>query len=510
MSCRRIRVAAAVFGGAFLSLLSLAQADGFLAAYDSIAVPDLRTHIEVLADDALEGREAGSRGGRTAAAYLARQLAEFGLKPAGDEGSFLQKFEGGSYRNVLAVMEGSDPTLKHEYVLVGAHYDHVGYGTSRNSRGPWGRIHHGADDNASGVAGVLEIAQAVTLLTTSPGRSILFAFWDGEEKGLLGSKHWCSQPTVPLRAVSLACNADMIGRLRDDKLQIFGSRTASGLRRWLSERNQATNLTLDLSWELRAHSDHFPLVEQEIPALMLHTGLHDDWHRPSDVADKINHEGLSATTRLLFSLVIDSANRPSRWAFRRDSRGERPADLARLERPAAPRPARFGISWTDDAGGDLPGVALTQVTPGSPAERAKLLIGDRLIRFDGLEVADSGQLGVAIWAASSPTMAAVQRETGEILEVSVDLDGRPLRYGISWREDDGEPGTVVLSEIVPLSAADLAGLAVGDRIYRVAGEDFRDGQQLAQRLAVLPGPVALLIERNGRLQQVVVETPSLP
>ena len=107
-------------------------------------------------------------------------------------------------------------------------------------------------------------------------------------------------------------------------------------------------------------------------------------------------------------------------------------------------------------------------------------------------------------------MAAVQRETGEILEVSVDLDGGPLRYGISWREDDGEPGTVVLSEIVPLSAADLAGLAVGDRIYRVAGEDFRDGQQLAQRLAVLPGPVALLIERNGRLQQVVVETPSLP
>lgn len=278
----------------------------------------------------------------------------------------------------------------------------------------------------------------------------------------------------------------------------------------MSEQNQSPGLTLDFSWQLKPHSDHYPLVEREIPALMLHTGLHDDWHRPSDDLDKINHEGLSATTRLLFSLVVDSANRSDRWAFRRDSRAEGPADLVRLEQPVSPRPARFGISWTDEAGDGLPGVTLTQVTPGSPAERAGLQVGDRLIRFNGLEAADSGQLGVAIWAASAPATAVVQRDTGEILEVAVELDGPPLRYGISWREDDGEPGTVVLTEVVPLSAAYLAGLQLGDRIYRVAGEDFRDGRELAQRLSVLSGTVTLVVERQGRLRDVAVEAPSLP
>lgn len=508
MFYRPIAVWGAVIGSAFFFLGSLALADGLNAAFESISIPDIRAHIEVLADDAMEGREAGSRGGRAAAAYLAKQLADFGLKPGGDRDTFIQTLEAGNYRNVLAVLEGSDPTLKHEYVLVGAHYDHVGYGTSRNSRGPWGQIHNGADDNASGVACVLEIAQAVTFLAAPPRRSILFAFWDGEEKGLLGSKHWCSQPTVPLQAVALAFNADMIGRLREETLHVYGTRTAQGLRRWLSWQNQATDLILDISWELRAHSDHYPLVEREIPALMLHTGLHDDWHRPSDNANKINHEGISATTRLLFSLVVEGANQPSRFAFRREARGERPADRVSLEKPVSPRPPRFGVSWTDD--GDLPGVALTHVTPGSPADRAGLQIGDRLVRFDGLDATDSSQLGVAIWAASSPATAVVEREGGETLEVSVDLDGRPLRYGISWREDQGEPGTVLLTEVVPLSAAYLAGLQVGDRVYRAADEDFRDGNELAARLSVLSGPVSLLIERNGRLREIVVEAPSVP
>jgi hypothetical protein len=506
---RPIAVSVAVLGCVFFFLASLAAADGLNAAFESISVPDIRAHVEVLADDALEGREAGSRGGRAAAAYLIEQLAEFGLKPGGDGGAFIQNVEGGSYRNVLAVLEGSDPVLKHEYLLVGAHYDHVGYGTSRNSRGPWGQIHNGADDNASGVACVLEIAQAVTFLPSPPRRSILFAFWDGEEKGLLGSKHWCSQPTVPLQAVTLAFNADMVGRLRDETLRVYGTRTARGLRRWLSWQNRATNLALDMSWELKAHSDHYPLVEHDIPALMLHTGLHDEWHRPSDDVDKINHEGISTTARLLFSLVVEGANQPSRFAFRGEARGERPADLVEFEKPVSPRPPRFGISWTDDAG-DLPGFALSHVAPGSPADRAGLQIGDRLVRFDGLDATDSGRLGVAIWAASSPATAVIERDGGEILVLSVELDGQPLRYGISWREDEGEPGTVLLTEVVPLSAACLAGLQVGDRVYRVADEDFHDGNELARRLSVLAGPVSVLLERNGRLREVVVEAPSVP
>jgi hypothetical protein len=506
----RLIIASLIATAGFVDLLfgSAVRGDELNAAMNSISIPDIRAHIAVLADDGLEGREAGSRGSRTAAAYISEKLAALGLKPDGDTDSFSQSFQNGSYRNLLAVLEGSDPELKQEYVLVGAHYDHVGFGTSRNSRGPWGLIHNGADDNASGVSGVLEIAQALTMLDRPPKRSVLFAFWDGEEKGLLGSKHWVSQPTVPLGAVSLVFNADMIGRLREETLHVYGTRTAPGMRRWVCENNQLTDLRLDFSWELKAHSDHHPLVERGIPAVMLHTGLHDDWHRPSDDADKINHAGASTTTRLLFSLVLDAANQPSRFTFRGDSRFEGPADLATLEKPISPRPPRLGIAWQRHAG-DPPGVLLTSVTPGSAAERAGLQAGDRLVRFAGQEASDESHLGVAIWAASSPATAVIERPGGQTLHISVELDGRPLRYGISWREDQGEPGTVLLTEVVPQSAAWLAGLQAGDRIYRVADGPFRDAEELARRLASLPSPVPVQIERQGQLRTVTIDVPSI-
>jgi hypothetical protein len=485
----------------------LAWADELNAAINSISIPDIRAHIEVLADDSLEGREAGSRGGRAAAAYLAEQLAEFGLKPGGDRDAFTQSFQSGSCRNVLGVIEGSDPVLRHEYVLVGAHYDHVGYGTKRNSRGPWGYVHNGADDNASGVSGALETAQAAMLLDKAPKRSILLAFWDGEEKGMLGSKHWASHPTVPLQRVTMAFNADMIGRLRGETLHVFGTRTAPGLRRWLSENNQSTDLLLDISWEMKANSDHFPLVEGGIPTLMLHTGLHDEWHRPSDDVEKINHEGISATARLLFSLVVDAANRPDRFPFRSNSRFESPSDQVQAEKPVSPRSPRLGIAWRREDGVQ-PGVTITNVTPGSAADRAGFQVGERLVEFAGREASDEGRLGITIWAASSPTTAVVERDDGSTRQISVELDGRPLRFGISWREDAGEPGTVVLTEVVPRSASHLAGLKVGDRIYRVADRDFHDGNELVQLLSSLASPVSVQIERSGQLRSLWIDAPS--
>jgi len=484
-------------------------AEEFNAAMNSIAIPDLRAHLEVLSDDAMEGREAGSRGGRAAAAYLSQKLAELGLQPNGDADAYTQTFERGAYRNLLAVWEGCDADLKHQYVLVGAHYDHVGYGTRRNSRGPWGRIHNGADDNASGVSGVLEVAEALTLLDPPPKRSVLFALWDGEEKGMLGSKHWCANPTVPLRDVAMAFNADMIGRLRGNTVHVFGARTACGLRRWTSESNPSAELLIDFSWEMKANSDQFPFVQREIPTLMIHTGLHDEWHRPSDDADTINYEGASVATRLLFSLVVQAANQSSRLEFRKESRSESPADRERLEQPAVPRAPRLGIAWkTQD--GQRSGVTLSHVTRGSAADRAGLQVGDRLLRLGEQEVADESRLGAAIWAASSPATIVVERAPGEILQLSVQLDGEPLRFGFSWREDMAEPGTVVLVEIVPHSAAFLAGLQVSDRIYRVADRDFCNGDELGQLLASLPSPVPLLVERSGRLQTVVVDAPSVP
>ncbi len=143
--------------------------------------------------------------------------------PAAAEQGYFQDFDGAS-RNILGLWEGSDPALKQEVIIVGAHYDHVGYGTPSNSFGPIGRIHNGADDNASGTSGLLEIMEAIVRLEPRPRRTLLFALWDGEEKGLLGSKHWVAQPTLPLERVKLMLNMDMIGRLRDNRLEIGGSR----------------------------------------------------------------------------------------------------------------------------------------------------------------------------------------------------------------------------------------------------------------------------------------------
>ena len=163
-----------------------ARTDEFLAlAPASITADDAARHVIALADDAFEGREGGTRGGRAAAAYIVDQIESLGYQPAGGDGSYYQAF-GSGLRNILALLPGSDPTLAAEVIVVGGHYDHVGYGTQKNSFGPFGFVHNGADDNASGVAGLIELMEAVRQLPQAPRRSILFAFWDGEEKGLLG------------------------------------------------------------------------------------------------------------------------------------------------------------------------------------------------------------------------------------------------------------------------------------------------------------------------------------
>src|SRR4029079_3833841 len=189
---------------------SAVDRDVLAAAAASITKGELKTYVDVLADDTFEGRETGSRGGRVAAHYIMKALEQLGATPVGDGGTYFQPFQANS-RNILGFVEGSDPRLKEQVLVIGAHYDPVGYGSARNSYGPTGYIHNGADDNASGVAGLLEVLDAVKRLAQSARRSLLFAFWDSEEGGLHGSRHWISRPTVPLAKVVLDINIDMIG-----------------------------------------------------------------------------------------------------------------------------------------------------------------------------------------------------------------------------------------------------------------------------------------------------------
>ncbi len=381
-----------------------------LAALESITADELLAHVEVLAADAYEGRESGSRGGRAAAAYLVEQLEQLEVPGAAAEGEYYQSLYGGR-RNILAKIPGSDPDLADEWIVVGAHYDHVGYGSRRTSFGPIGYIHNGADDNASGVAALLELAEALTTTKTELKRSVLIAFWDGEEIGMVGSQHWARHPTIPLRNVRLAVNIDMIGRLREGKLQLLGTRTGFGLRR-LASVAEDPELWLDFSWEMEANSDHWTFVSRDIPTLMLHTGLHDDYHRPSDDVEHLNIEGIRTVSRYLFDLTVTAADADKLPAVRPRGRSESPRSQQQLERPLAPLPEgsptpRVGISWREDRA--EPGVVfLTRIAKGSSAEAAGLELHDRILQIQGQDFANSADFERRL-------QAQLARQAAEIL-----------------------------------------------------------------------------------------------
>ena len=404
------------------------------AARSSIQAEDAKRHVCALADDALEGREGGSRGGRAAGSYIISHLEKLGLEPAGDNGGYYQQF--GGMRNILALARGSDPAVANELVVVGAHYDHVGYGNSGNSYGPFGFVHNGADDNASGVAGLIEVAEAMQHLPDRPRRPILFAFWDGEEKGLLGSYHFVRVRPSLLAHMSIvfSVNLDMIGRLRGERLEIFGARTSEGLRAAVVQSNNrpgAQPLELAFDWAIDEDSDHYPFIAARIPTVMFHTGLHDQYHRPSDDVQLINFEGIEPVARLTLDFLATVADdRGPPRSFRSQARSESDATKRALEAPtasaAAPQTAaqpapnsrpRWGIGTRADSGEPMNPV-IVRIAAGSPAAQAGMMLGDRVIAIDGTVVTNQADMVARLAAAGSSVAIDVDRK-GKVVRLAV-------------------------------------------------------------------------------------------
>jgi hypothetical protein len=406
----------------------------YAAAMESITTDELYHYVEVLADDVYEGRAAGSRGGHAAAQWLIQQLRPFRLTPAGTDGDYVQKFSD-DCRNILVLQRGDDPQVQNEVIVVGAHYDHVGYGNSNNSFGPVGKIHNGADDNASGTSAMLETIEAFARSGLKTRRTILFAFWDGEERGLIGSRFWISHPTLPIEHVKLNITLDMVGRLRDERLYLMGTRSGYGMRRLFSDPVD-DSLALDFSWDIKANSDHWPFIEQRIPIALLHTGLHSDYHRPTDDAEKINRQGLREVCRYLFATIVRVANEDRLPTFRSDVRRESESMRRTFE----------------------------QALP---------------------------QASLARWPADQP---------------------RP-RLGMSWREDDAEPGSVFLVRVVGGTPAEAAGLEVGDRIDELDERPFADAaefqREINQFLESARPDIKMLIERRGHMRTISLKMPSV-
>jgi len=422
--CARVAIAVALLAAA---AAPTPAAEKLSAAHASIRATEAGRHIHALADDAFEGREGGSRGGRAAGTYIVDQIAKFGLEPAGDGGGYYQSF--GGMRNILALVRGSDPQLAGELIVVGAHYDHVGYGNSSNSFGPFGYVHNGADDNASGVAGLIEVAEALQHLPARPRRSILIVFWDGEEKGLLGSRHFLRVRTEATRELKtvFSINLDMIGRLRGQRLEVYGARSALGLRAAVVAANNApvnaAGLELSFDWDISEDSDHYAFIMAGVPTVMFHTGLHDQYHRPSDDAHLVHLDGIEPVARLTLGLVVAIADDQGPVpAFRPQCRGESNATRRSLEAvvasPVGERRGRWGIGTRSDPGEPSTPV-IVRVTPDSPAARGGLVPGDRLVAIDGLAVAGQDDMVHRLSAAAARVVLDIDRK-GRFMQVALE------------------------------------------------------------------------------------------
>jgi aminopeptidase YwaD len=281
-------------------------------------------------------------------------------------------------RNVIGRVEGSDPRLKGEYVVIGAHYDHLGYGGNHSlsdSRKP--EIHHGADDNASGTAALLEIGHYLAANRAKLGRSVLLMGFTAEESGLLGSMQWVNRPTVPLKNVVAMLNLDMVGRMRNETVQIVGAGTSPAWSGILEAANRPVKLQAKAGGgSAFGGSDHQSFLNKRIPVLFFFTGTHPDYHRPSDTWDKVNPDG----TARIAQMTAEAAIAVSRLA-------QRPEFVASKDPAPTPGPGfRVYLGTIPEYSYEGVGVLLSGVRAGSPAEKAGIQADDVLVEFGGKSV----------------------------------------------------------------------------------------------------------------------------
>lgn len=229
----------------------------------------------------------------------------------------IQRSGGGQLptENVVGLLRGSDPELSKEFVVVGAHYDHVGFGHYGTFPGNKGKLHPGADDNASGSCGLLELAAALAAEKPHPKRSILFIAFSGEEMGLYGSKHYVESPIVPLKDTVAMVNMDMIGRSVDGACEIAGTGSAKEWEDLTSKFNQDIGLNLSFDPTIPNDSDHYPFAQKNIPVFVPFTGFHPDYHKPADTSDKINFKDAIRILKLTLRVTDTLANQAARFQF---------------------------------------------------------------------------------------------------------------------------------------------------------------------------------------------------
>ena len=281
--------------------------------------------------------------------------------------------------NILGFIPGDGSS--DEIIIIGAHMDHLGYGGkgSGSLRPNENAIHNGADDNASGIAGLIELAEKLANNPRPLKRDVLFVAFDAEEKGLLGSKHFVNNSVINLENVAAMLNMDMIGRLKDSSLTVGGTGTSPLFEPLLDSLQNVHKLKISYSKEGFGPSDHSSFYIMDIPVLFFFTGPHEDYHRPSDDWEKINSVGEQKILELIYDVIVYIGAHDKKPVFTTAGPRERPQGRRRFN-------VTFGIIPSYASGG--PGLTIDGVRPGGPADAGGLQAGDIIIEIDGKDVQD--------------------------------------------------------------------------------------------------------------------------
>lgn len=333
-------------------------ADALLAAAGAASLADLQASIET--------------------SFKPRSMDLPGLTARGNPGIVRERAH---TRNVIGAAPGSG-RLADEYVVIGAHYDHLGirvphriHASAKAEGKP--EIHNGADDNASGTASLIELARAIRS-AGGQRRGVLFTAFSAEEIGLIGSDYFVNHPGVPLDSIVAMINLDMVGRLRNNQIQVLGIKTGAEFETLIQREAADMGMILSSSKGGFGPSDHTSFYKKKIPVMHFFTGLHEDYHQPSDDTEKINFDGQRMVTELVYRVAMQLITSPLR-----------PTYVAVVEKtaPRAGLKVRMGIlpSYVDD---ERPGMRIDGISPGTPAERAGLLEGDQLLLIDEYPVND--------------------------------------------------------------------------------------------------------------------------
>ncbi len=398
------------------------------AVFDPAA---LRAHVEWLAAPEREGRGIGTAGLAAAADYIAQRFAQAGLQPGGNGGWF-QEFSvdlgnrrrSHVARNVIGILPGTDPDFVGESVIVAAHYDHLG----RDGRGvrvaELGQVHPGADDNASGVAVLLELARAMAA-ERRPPRTVVFAAFAGEEEGLQGSRHFVANPPagLPLAGMRAVLNLDTVGRLGTNELTVLATGTATEWVHVFRGVAFTTGVPIRSIAGAAESSDQLSFIERGIPGVQLFTQAHLDYHRPSDTPDKIDVDGLIKVARVSQETLGYLVQRPAPLTATIAASAVGAAANTGAQPGDAARRVSFGI--VPDYAEGLGGVRAESVVPDSPAARAGVRPGDIVTHLDGRPVASLGAFSAALKAlAPGQTVVARVCRAGADSELRVTLTER--------------------------------------------------------------------------------------